>query len=428
MTSLRVSGPFRHLDAANKSDSLKQQMHDAWYVIAGSYQKNRFQWGLVDFINPIPKALAIAHHKIKKSWKSLTITATVFLPISIAIIIVVNILSLCNYILSGVLMLLALPVVGIKKGIEYGIAHKEKHDAPENFYPDKITNTKYQRKYVKNPNKLVEQGAIAVFEQDDFIVDEKIGAGGFADAYRAYHNDQTIAIKLPSRTLKDKTPQDLTREAVFQYLAQSDNIVPLIAIAKYQNQIGIAMPYYPEGNLFMRLHQNPAPLLDNQKFNIAYDIASAIAYLAKQGIIHRDIKSGNVLITASGHGKLSDFGIATLVTETTEKSRLVGTWQYIAPEIKNRQGADIKSDVYSYGVLLQELMERKAPSKTHNTDTTFVPIPDITLRELPITLPTTAKSLITRTRKTNLLLRASAKEVVDQLEPEAHKVDYRAFS
>ena len=117
--------------------------------------------------------------------------------------------------------------------------------------------------------------------------------------------------------------------------------------------------YLPIGSLSDYLHKNKRKLTDKQKISIALQIAIAIQYIHSRKIFHCDLKSSNVLLDKNYKIKLSDFGLSFLMTEVQKE--LAGTYFWMAPEILNDQKYEISSDIYSYGMILWELLTEKNP-------------------------------------------------------------------
>src|SRR5437588_338868 len=135
------------------------------------------------------------------------------------------------------------------------------------------------------------------------------------------------------------------------------------------SQYYIVMPYMSGGTLRDRIRGKPLSLAETCR--CLSDIADALDYIHSQGIIHRDIKSSNVLLDAEGRCYIADFGIArtsTQATQMTSTGSVLGTVDYIAPELFDgtNQKADVRSDLYSLGVLLFEMVTGQVPFKAEN--------------------------------------------------------------
>ena len=123
----------------------------------------------------------------------------------------------------------------------------------------------------------------------------------------------------------------------------------------------IVLEYMPGGSLHHALHnrRREEVLKPDALAHIALDVAMGIAYLHSSQVIHRDVKAANVLLTAEGHAKVTDFGIATRFGP--EHTAETGTYRFMAPEVISHQQYDMRCDTYSFGMLLWEMMHGEIP-------------------------------------------------------------------
>jgi len=211
-----------------------------------------------------------------------------------------------------------------------------------------------------------------------------IGAGGMGEVYRAKDTrlDRTVAVKvLPSHLVSDpELKQRMEREAKAISALQHPNICTLHDIGTQDGTDFLVMEYLEGQTLAERLGKGPLPL--DQVLKIATEIAQALEKAHQQGIIHRDLKPANIMLTKSG-AKLMDFGLAkpemsiapkavgtftpstptmnlaSLTAATsplTQKGSIVGTFQYMAPEVLQGAEADARSDLFSFGCVLYEMI------------------------------------------------------------------------
>jgi Tol biopolymer transport system component/tRNA A-37 threonylcarbamoyl transferase component Bud32 len=204
-----------------------------------------------------------------------------------------------------------------------------------------------------------------------------VGAGGMGEVYRAKDTrlERTVAIKVLPESLKDKPElqQRLEREAKTISSLSHPNICTLYDIGQQEGVSFLVMEYLEGETLEQRLGRGPLP--PEQTLRIAVEIAEALEKAHRQGITHRDLKPGNVMLTKSG-AKLMDFGLAKLTDEpppmatalsematqarklTTEGS-IVGTFQYMAPEQLEGQEADARTDLFALGEVIHEMATGK---------------------------------------------------------------------
>ena len=199
---------------------------------------------------------------------------------------------------------------------------------------------------------------------DRYVIAEKLGSGGMGDVYRGVdlRNDMPVAVKVLKSELA-------TPEMVIRFAREGDalrqlnhpNIVKLLDAIHDDNRHYLIMELVDGGSLDEILRQTPR-LPIPQVLNIALDLADALTRAHRLHIIHRDIKPANVLMTTDGMPRLSDFGIARVIgSSITETGSVLGTAAYIAPEVLQGAPADARSDIWSLGVMLFEMLAGEHP-------------------------------------------------------------------
>jgi len=203
-----------------------------------------------------------------------------------------------------------------------------------------------------------------------------LGRGGMADVRvgRDLRLGRTVAVK----QLRGDLSADDTFQARFRREAQSSaalnhpSIVAVYDTGESIDKHGSHVPYivmeYVEGQTLrdiMRGAENGRKILPERALSITADILSALDYSHRSGIIHRDIKPANVMLTPSGQVKVMDFGIARAIADTssamTQTAAVIGTAQYLSPEQARGETVDARSDIYSTGCLLYELLTGRPP-------------------------------------------------------------------
>jgi eukaryotic-like serine/threonine-protein kinase len=205
-----------------------------------------------------------------------------------------------------------------------------------------------------------------------YELDGVVGRGGMAEVYRArdIRLDRIVAVK----TLREDLARDATFQARFRREAQSAaslNHPSIVAVYDTgEDESGAAhVPYivmeYVDGRTLRELLRDDRRLLPERALEITDGVLRALDYSHRNGIIHRDIKPGNVMLTRSAEVKVMDFGIARAVSDSqatmTQTAQVIGTAQYLSPEQARGERVDARSDLYSTGCLLYELLTGRPP-------------------------------------------------------------------
>ena len=208
-----------------------------------------------------------------------------------------------------------------------------------------------------------------------YEVGELLGRGGMAEVRKGtdVRLGRTVAIK----RLRTDLASDATFQARFRREAQSaaslnhPSIVSVYDTGEEMSTDGsnVAQPYivmeYVAGRTLRDILREGRKILPERALEITSGVLAALDYSHRAGIIHRDIKPGNVMLTPSGDVKVMDFGIARAVSDAsstmTQTAAVVGTAQYLSPEQARGESVDSRSDVYSTGCLLYELLTGRPP-------------------------------------------------------------------
>ena len=205
-----------------------------------------------------------------------------------------------------------------------------------------------------------------------YEIDRMIGTGGMADVYLAYDNrlNREVAVKVLRSDLA-RDPLFIARfnkEALAAAALNHSGIVSVYDSGQEQTPSGV-MPYivmeHVEGKTLREIINSGEQIDFERALRIIEGVLEALNYSHKEGIIHRDIKPGNIMITDLGEVKVMDFGIARALSDAgstmTSTWNIVGTAQYLSPEQATGSGADARSDLYSVGCLLFELLAGRTP-------------------------------------------------------------------
>ncbi|CAL9136850.1 unnamed protein product [Musa acuminata var. zebrina] len=198
----------------------------------------------------------------------------------------------------------------------------------------------------------------------------KIGEGGFGTVYKASLPDgQVVAIKRAKKERISYLKDEFSNEVELLAKIEHRSLVRLLGYTDKGNERIIITEYVPNGTLREHLDGLHGKILDfNQRLEIAIDVAHALTYLhlyAEKTIIHRDVKSSNILLTESYRAKVSDFGFARSGPSDTDQThistKVKGTAGYLDPEYLRTYQLTPKSDVFSFGILLIEIISGRRP-------------------------------------------------------------------
>lgn len=195
----------------------------------------------------------------------------------------------------------------------------------------------------------------------NFSNDRKLGEGGFGAVFRGYlpDLDLVIAVKKISQGSRQGRKEYITEVKVISSLRHR-NLVRLIGWCHDEGQFLLIYEYMPNGSLDAHLFGKRVPLVWSNRYKISLGLASALLYLHEeweQCVVHRDIKSSNVMLDSIFNAKLGDFGLAKLMDHDLgpQTTGLAGTLGYLAPEYIATGRASKESDVYSFGMVLLEI-------------------------------------------------------------------------
>jgi eukaryotic-like serine/threonine-protein kinase len=200
-----------------------------------------------------------------------------------------------------------------------------------------------------------------------YRLEARIGAGGMAEVYRGFDTvlNRTVAIKvlLPQFARDGSFVERFRREAQAAARLNQPNIVGVYDSGSDGETQYIVMEFI-EGRTLAEFMGRGGSLTPMHSVEIAEKICDALAYAHARGVIHRDIKPANVMVTRQGEVKVMDFGIARIVAgpETApQTSAVLGTAAYISPEQAQGQGVDGRTDIYSLGAVLYEMLAKRPP-------------------------------------------------------------------
>lgn len=260
-----------------------------------------------------------------------------------------------------------------------------------------------------------------------YRLEERIGQGGMGTVYKGTdtRTGQVVAVKVLLHEIilrsGNEAIERFRREVEALRRLNHPNIIKLLGTAKDGPNYCIIMEYAPGGSLANVLDkEGRLPL--QRVLELGLDIADALTRAHRLDIIHRDIKPDNVLLTANGTPRLTDFGVARIKdrTQLTQSGYVVGTGSYLSPEACRGQSLDARADIWAFGVLLYEMLAGQRPFDGPNpaaviTSILMEPLRD--LRQFRVDIPDSLMTLIRQMLEKNRELRiASARQVGVEIE------------
>ena len=258
---------------------------------------------------------------------------------------------------------------------------------------------------------------------DQLEVAESLGSGAFAVVFRARDRflERDVAVKVldPELAPSDELQEQFLREARIIARVEHPHIVPLYNAESRGGLLYLVMRLLPGRTLGERL-ASEGMLLPGEAARLGHEIAQALAAAHQLGIIHRDVKPGNVLLDANGHAIVTDFGVSRLRGTAIDRPGItVGTPGYMSPEQILAGEIDGKADVYSLGVVLFEMLAGRPPFEATSVQAlvqehlTESPPNLATLRP---ELPSLLVEIVGRTLAKDAMDRPSAAELASALE------------
>ncbi|KAL5206688.1 hypothetical protein ABZP36_034897 [Zizania latifolia] len=211
---------------------------------------------------------------------------------------------------------------------------------------------------------------------DNFAENHKLGEGGFGAVYKgSFPGGQEVAVKRLSHS-SGQGIQELKNELVLIARLQHKNLVRLVGVCLEDDEKLLVYEYMPNKSLdkFLFDPEKCKQVNWEKRFMIIKGIARGLQYLHEDSqlkIVHRDLKASNVLLDTDMNPKISDFGLARLFGDDQTKeitNRVVGTYGYMAPEYALRGHFSVKSDIYSFGVLILEIVTGRKNSDSYNSE------------------------------------------------------------
>ncbi|KAH7547784.1 hypothetical protein JRO89_XS14G0015800 [Xanthoceras sorbifolium] len=201
----------------------------------------------------------------------------------------------------------------------------------------------------------------------ELIIKNRIGRGSFGTVHRAKWQDADVAVKvLEEQEFHAHRFEEFVREVAIMKHLRHPNIVLLMGAVTQPPYLSIVTEYVSRGSLYKLLHVPDSRMVldERRRLKMAYDVVNGMNYLHqfKPPIVHRDLKSPNLLVDSNYTVKICDFGLSRSKANTYLSSKTAeGTPEWMAPEVLREELSDEKSDVFSFGVILWELVTLQQP-------------------------------------------------------------------
>ncbi|KAI5392697.1 hypothetical protein KIW84_060028 [Lathyrus oleraceus] len=209
--------------------------------------------------------------------------------------------------------------------------------------------------------------------------EKKMASGSVSDLYKGTYINQDVAIKVfKNGSLNGNTQREFSQEIFILSKVQHKNVIKFIGACTKPN-FHLVTEYMSGGNMYDFLHIQKSVLTLPSLLKVAIDVSQGVKYLHQNNIIHRDLKTANLLMDEKGVVKVADFGVARLQDQSGIMTAETGTYRWMAPEVIQHKPYNHKADVFSFGIILWELLTRKVMipaffsfSKKKNLSTAFV--------------------------------------------------------
>ncbi|XP_034919535.1 serine/threonine-protein kinase STY46 isoform X1 [Populus alba] len=206
--------------------------------------------------------------------------------------------------------------------------------------------------------------SIDVWEIDahQLLFERKIATGSSGDLYKGTFCSQDVAIKvLRGEHLDDKLQGEFVQEVSIMRKVRHKNVVQFIGSCTRPPSLCIVTEFMSGGSMYDFLHKQKGSLNLQSLLRVAIDVSKGMHCLNQNHIIHRDLKSANILMDENGVVKVADFGVARVQDQTGVMTAETGTYRWMAPEVIEHKPYDHKADVFSFGIVLWELLTGELP-------------------------------------------------------------------
>ncbi|KAL4347186.1 hypothetical protein GQ457_17G002160 [Hibiscus cannabinus] len=281
--------------------------------------------------------------------------------------------------------------------------------------------TKDDQNYVAIPND-----GIDVWEIDPrhLKFENKVASGSYGDLYKGTYRSQEVAIKVlkPERINTD-LQKEFAQEIFIMRKVRHKNVVQFIGACTKPPNLYIVTEFMSGGSVYDYLHKQKGVFKLPSVLKVAIDVSKGMNYLHQNNIIHRDLKAPNLLMDENEVVKVADFGVARVKAQSGVMTAETGTYRWMAPEVIEHKPYDHKADVFSFGIVLWELLTGKLPYECLTPLQAAVGVVQKGLRPIiPKTTNPKLADLLERCWQLDPTLRPDFSEIIEILQQIANEV------
>ncbi|KAK8956644.1 Serine/threonine-protein kinase HT1 [Platanthera zijinensis] len=241
-------------------------------------------------------------------------------------------------------------------------AMKEAYLSPEQG-PLILDDVQFKSEALSNQIKVPIGGA-DIWEIDANLLEfqSRFASGSCGDLYRGTYCSQDVAIKVfKSENVSAEMQSDFAQEVYIMRKISHENVIQFIGACTKPPSLFIVTEFLSGGSVYDYLHKKEGFFRLPSLLRVAIDVSKGMNYLHQNNIIHRDVKTANLLMDKNEVVKVADFGVARVKTQSGVMTAETGTYRWMAPEVIEHKPYDHKADVFSFGIMMWELLTGKLP-------------------------------------------------------------------
>ncbi|CAI9104762.1 OLC1v1003512C1 [Oldenlandia corymbosa var. corymbosa] len=248
--------------------------------------------------------------------------------------------------------------------------------------------------------------------------DLKVASGSYGDLYKGVYCSQEVAIKiLKAERLNSELQKEFAQEVYIMRKVRHKNVVQFIGACTRPPNLCIVTEFMSGGSVYDYLHKQKGAFKLPSLLRVAIDVSKGMNYLHQNNIIHRDLKAANLLMDENEVVKVADFGVARVKAQTGVMTAETGTYRWMAPEVIEHKPYDHKADVFSFGIVVWELLTGKLPYEYLTPLQAAIGVVQKGLRPtIPKHTPTKLAELLERCWQQDPALRPDFSEIIETLQ------------